>query len=109
MTRRAGEAAVAGDQRRAQRFGKSDISGIVGRKIVSQIPDAEQQRLVGIPMQGEVCQIGDSRPASLVADFAPRHETAERVCDLDVEQMWRVQGFAGTEQPMRDHIRRRRT
>src|ERR1700751_4946944 len=57
MTGSGGEAAVAGQQRRVERFGERDISGVIGCQIVPLFPDARQQRIVLVAVQGKIEQI----------------------------------------------------
>ena len=99
MASRAGEAPVTSDQRNLELFRKRNIDGIVGRQIVSQIPDPEQQGVVRIPIQREVCEIGERCLAALAVDFAPCREATDHVRDLDIEQMRGVQCFIAAEQP----------
>jgi hypothetical protein len=46
--------------RSVERFGKRDVDGVVRRKIVPQIPDARQKKLVRISMQRKVREVGES-------------------------------------------------
>ena len=99
MAGRAGEAPLAGDQRSLELFGKGNVRCVVSRQIVSKIPDAEQQGIVRIAVQRKIREISECRLATLAVDFAPRRLSADRVRNLDVEQMRRVQRLTGVKRP----------
>ena len=84
---------VAREQRSVERFSKGDVNGVVGREIVPQIPDTRQKEVMRISVQGKVCQVGQSRTATVIIDFATRRIPADHLRDFDIEQMRRVQSF----------------
>jgi hypothetical protein len=45
----AGDTAVAGQKRRAERFGKRDIDSVIGGKIGAQLPHARQEDVMRVP------------------------------------------------------------
>jgi hypothetical protein len=44
-----------------------------------------------ISVQGKVCQVGQSRTAIVIIDFATRRIPADHLRDFDIKQMRRVQ------------------
>jgi len=68
---------VAREQRSVERFSKSDVNGVVGREIVPQVPDTRQKEVMRISVQGKVCQVGQSRTATVIIDFATRRIPAD--------------------------------
>src|SRR2546429_4798802 len=97
MPGRAGETPVKGDQRRIQRFGEGDVRGIVSREVVPQIPDTRQQGTVRIAVQRKVGEYRESCAAAFAVDLTTDCVAAQRVRDLDIEQMRRVQRQARAE------------
>jgi hypothetical protein len=91
MARRSREAFITGQQRRVERFGKGDVHGVMGREIVPQIPDALQQEVVWISMQGKIGEVGQSHAAALGIDFTVSRIPANHLRNFDVEQVGRVQ------------------
>lgn len=66
MAGRGGETLVAREQRRAERFGKGDIDGVIGREIVPEIPHARQRNSCGYPRKGKsVRSARAARPRAL--------------------------------------------
>ena len=96
---RGGETSVARQQRRVERFGEGDVDGVIRRKIVPQIPDARQKKLVRISMQRKVRKVGESRAAPFAIDLALRRIPADHLRDFDVEQMRCVQRPPRVEEP----------
>ena len=82
---------VAREQRSVERFSKGDVNGVVGREIVPQVPDTRQKEVMRISVQGKVCQVGQSRTATVIIDFATRRIPPDHLRDFDIEQMRRVQ------------------
>ena len=57
MPARTGEPGITGQQRRIQRFGESDVRGIVGSEAVTDLPDPNHEMRVRIPVERKVSQI----------------------------------------------------
>lgn len=91
MARRSGETLVARKQRSVQRFGKGYVDGIIGRKIVPQIPNARQKEIMRVSAEGKVGEIGKSRAAAFVVDLALYRIAADHLRDFDIDQMRRMQ------------------
>jgi hypothetical protein len=70
-----------------ERLDQRDISGVIGRQIVSQIPNARQEKVVRVSLQREVREVGERHAAVVAVDFASRGITSDHLCDLYVEQM----------------------
>jgi hypothetical protein len=91
MAGRSSETFVAGQQRRVERFGKGDVHGVIGREIAPQIPDALQEEVMWISVQGKIGKISESHAAALGVDFPASGVAANHLRNFDVEQMGRVQ------------------
>jgi len=50
--RRRGQPLVTGEQWHVERLGQRDVGGVKGREVVSQLPDALEQRPLGRSRQG---------------------------------------------------------
>ena len=64
-----GETTVARDQRCFERFGESNVDGVIGGEIVSQFPYARQQQIMGISVQGKDREVGECRTAPFAVDL----------------------------------------
>lgn len=104
----AGEPAVAGDERRIERFSEGDIDGIVSRHICPQFPRAGQKNVVGVPAQRKQEPIVEGRPAPLRVDLAGCCIPAEHLRYLDVDQVWCMKCLSGLKEPRFDCGSRRR-
>jgi hypothetical protein len=60
-----------------------------------------------ISVQRKVREIGQSRSATVTIDFTIRRIPADHLCDLDIEQMRRVERLASVEEPFFDLFCRR--
>jgi hypothetical protein len=105
---RGGEPAVAREQRRAKRLGKSNVNSVVGRQIVAQFPYARQKEIVWIPKDRKVGEVGERLAATFRLEFASCRVPANDLRDFDIDQMGRVQGLSRVEQPPFDCRGRRR-
>jgi len=103
-----GETPIAREKRSVERFGERNVNGVVGGEVVPQLPNWRQQKIVRIPSQGKVRQVGERRGAAFPVDVAVRGLATDRLSDLDVEQMRGVQRFPGVEQSRFDRLGRRR-
>ena len=86
-----GQAPIAREQRGIKRLGEGDVNGIVSREVVSQTPDPLKQRIVGMPAQRKLGQVGESRSTKVRIEFPMPRISPHRLCDFDVKQMRRVQ------------------
>lgn len=91
MSGRLGERAVAGDDRRLNRFGEGDIHCVVCADVVSQLPRTIQKIEVGVTMEIEVSEIRNRFLGTAGRDFTAPHETSKTLSYLDVQEVWRVQ------------------
>jgi len=57
VSRRLAERTVARDHRRLNRFGESDVHGVVCADVVSQLPRTTQKIDVGVTMDIEISEI----------------------------------------------------
>ena len=55
-----GHDAVAGEQRSMERFGESEVGGVIRREIVTHLPDAREQNEMGIASERKIEEIGES-------------------------------------------------
>src|SRR6266446_5720255 len=99
MTGRTGEAVVASDQWRTQRLGERYINGVVGCQVIPQIPDSGQQKTVRIAGQRQVGEDRQGGAAAFAVDLAADRVTADRVRNLDIDQMRRMQCLPVVKQP----------
>ena len=91
MPWRVRETSVAREQRRFERFGEGNVYGVIGGEIVPQFPDARQQQIMRVSVQRKGREVGESRTAPLSVDLPVRRVPTDDLCDLDIEQMRRVQ------------------
>ena len=94
---RGGEALVARQQRRVERFGKGDVDGIIGGEIVSQIPDPRQKEIMRVSAERKVGEVGESRATAFAVDLALCRIAADDLRNFDIEQMRRMQRLSGLE------------
>src|SRR5690349_5362689 len=59
VTRGGREPAVTREERSAEFLGKHDVSSIIGRKIMAELPDAREQNDMGIPRDPQVQEVTD--------------------------------------------------
>src|SRR6266581_7359305 len=65
MAGSAGETAVAREKWCSERFGKGNIDRVIGGEIVSQLPHARQQHIMGISTHGKDREVIKSRATPL--------------------------------------------
>ena len=87
MASRIGETLVARKQWSVERFGESDVDGIIGREIIPQIPDARQKEVMRVSAEGKVSEVGESRAAAFAIDLALCRIAADDLRNFDIEQM----------------------
>ena len=92
-----GNARVARDQSRVERFRQRDIGGVIGRQIVSQLPYAGQQEIVPIAAQRKIGKVGQGRTAAGLVDLSLRGMAADHLGNFDIDQIGRMQGLARIE------------
>src|SRR5215469_13442945 len=100
MPRSGGEMAIPGQQSRSERFGESDIDGVVSRQVVPQLPNPRQQHVVLVTTQRKVLKRIESVPAASGIEFAGRFVAAQHLSNLEIDQMRRVQRQPLAEQPL---------
>jgi hypothetical protein len=87
------EPAVARKQSSAKFFGKRDVGRIVGRQIMTELPNPGQQNEVGIPSHSQVEQILDRLIGARRCNRAFPHQTPQDLADLQIEEVRGMQGF----------------
>ena len=100
MTGGCGQTSIARQQWCVEHLGQRDIGGIIGRQIVPQIPNARQEEIVRISMQGKVGQVGEGQTAALAADFAVREIASDHLRNFHIKQVRRVERLPGGKQPI---------
>ena len=108
MDGRCGETFVAGKQDSVKRLGKRNISGVIGGQIVPQIPDTPQQKIMRKALQRKRGEVREGFATALLIELAARSIPPDHLRDLHIDQMRRVQGLTGFENPFFDCVRRRR-
>lgn len=93
-----GQAPFARDKHGVEPFGESDIRGVIGREIVPQLPNARQQNVMGITLERQIGEIGESGLARCRIDIAGRDIAADHLGNFDVEQMGSVQALSRIEE-----------
>ena len=93
MTSRRGETLVACQQRGIEHFGQGDIDGVIGYKVVPQIPNPRQKKAMRVALQWKVGKISERLAPALTIDFAFCRIPADHLRDLHVEQMRRMKGL----------------
>src|SRR5262245_21383953 len=75
MARGRSEACIAGDQWRPESLGKPDVSSIVGREIVTELPNSRQERKMGVASDAEVQEILERLVGTRCCDCALCQQT----------------------------------
>jgi len=70
------ESSVPRNQRSSEFFGKHNVRGIVGRKIMTQSPNPGQERKMRIPSDAEIQQITDRLVSTVCGNHTLMYETA---------------------------------
>lgn len=81
-----GDTPVAREERGIERLRHRDIGGVASGESAAQIPEARQQEVVAISLNGKVGQIIEGGTAALDVDFPRRRVAANDLRHLDVEQ-----------------------
>jgi hypothetical protein len=102
MSRARGEWAVARDQPCVESLRESDVSGVVGADVVSQLPRTTEQVEMWMTVEIEVSEISDCvvRPAG--RDFMHSHETSETLEHFDIHQVRRMKFLVGAKEAFFD-------
>ena len=103
MTVRARELRVASDERRIQRLGERDIGAVIRSDRIPQLPNAWHEVVVSVPVYDEGGAVVESQLSAGRADFGELHEAPQRLRDLHVEQVRRVEVLVRREYARR-HI-----
>lgn len=105
MPVRAAELGVAGQQRRIERFGERHVSAVIGGQRRAQLPDSREQLAMRVPLDDEVLKIVESLLGAFRRDVFELNQPPQRLSDLYIEQMRRMQPFIGRKEP-RAELRR---
>jgi hypothetical protein len=76
MARSRSDSTIPCNQCSSEFFGKRNVGGIVGRKIVTQLPDSWQEHEMRIPSNTKIQRVADYWTAvlnGLLAPFLPPH------------------------------------
>src|SRR5208337_4296921 len=87
---RRGEACIAGDECRAEGLGKHDVGCVVGREIVTILPDAGQQGNVRMTSKRKRLQKRHSLVGTELNNCAIPHQPPKRMDNFQIDQMRRV-------------------
>ena len=73
-----GKPGVVGKERCAESLGERDVRGIVGREIGTKLPNARNQKIVRISIQGQIAKVFQSFLSTLsgqdlIPHVAPKH------------------------------------
>jgi len=66
-------------------LGKYDISRVVGRKVVPQLPNARQQNEMRISCDAQVDEIVESLISARCGEDSLLGETSQHLCDLKIQ------------------------
>lgn len=91
MAGRSSKPFVASKQGSVECFGQCHVHGVISRKIVPQMPYAQQKEIVRMSVQGKVSEVGESHAAAFRIDLAVRSIPPNDLSNFDVEQMGCVQ------------------
>ena len=72
------------EQCRLQRFGKSDVDGIIGGEVVAKHPHSRQQNGVRVPPDWKCKKIIQGRLRSLRIEIPCENEPSNNLDNLDV-------------------------
>ena len=95
-----GEGGVPCNEWRIERFGKSDVSRIVGCQVAPERPDSKEENVVRVTIQGQISEVAECLLAPLGVHFAGEGVAPQDLSNLEIEQMRGVQCFVATEQPL---------
>jgi len=93
------EPRVAGQERRAKRFGEGDVGGVIRGDVLTQFPDPGEQQIMRIPGERNGGQIFQSLEPAPGIKFTGQRIATKDLRDFDVEQVGRMKGFGVREQP----------
>ena len=88
-----GQPSVTCKQHGIKRFREGHIDSVIGCEVIPQIPSAYQKKIVRIPSNWKIREIGESLAAAPVINLARGCIPAEDLCHFDVNEMRRVQRF----------------
>lgn len=91
MRRCCSEACIAGDERDVQGFGQRDEDRVVCGQVVTQLPGPIGERLVRVPEDRQVGEVGPRILCTVGGQGAREREPPQRVEHLDVDQVGCVQ------------------
>src|SRR5579863_1746672 len=82
---------IASDQRRAQRFCKSNEDRVVGGQVVSHLPDAVAELYMRIADQDEFAKVRPRVRNPLIAELSSRAQAPQGVQNLDIDEVRSVE------------------
>ncbi len=97
-----GKGGIAREQWRSKGFREGDVGCVVGRDIVTQLPDSGQQQIMRITGQGEVREVFKRLEASRWIEFTGQGVAAKDLRNFEIEQVWCVKGLVLGKQPTGD-------
>jgi hypothetical protein len=87
VTGGSGESGIARDERRAERLRQRDVDGVVGREVVAKLPDARQQPIVRMALQGQIEEVHQQLIPPIRTNVPTRCMPADDLRNLGVKQM----------------------
>jgi hypothetical protein len=82
---------IAGEKHGIQGLRESHVGRIVCSEILSKLPYPVEKRLVSMAVQIQIVKIVDSRRRFRQCELALPRVTPKRLCDLYINNVWRVQ------------------
>ena len=70
MARNRSESGISRNSRSSELLGKHDVGGIIGRKIVTELPNAGQEHEMRIPSNTKIEQITDRLISTMCRDHS---------------------------------------
>jgi hypothetical protein len=93
VARRGGDFAIAGQKDGVERFRKRDVHRIVCRKCIAEFPNAGQEEIVCVTIDGEVAEILKGFLSSLRGELLLPDGTPQYLSHFKVKKMGSVQRF----------------
>lgn len=87
------QSAITRNQWRTDFLGERDVSRIIRRQIVTELPNAGQQNEVRIAGHAYVEQVVDSPVSKVRWDSSVAHQTPQYLSYFNIQEMGSVQGF----------------
>ena len=96
------EGGISGDEWGPQGLSQCQVGCIIGSEVVAQLPDAQQEHIVGGAFEGEIRQILQGLPAAIRGERTADRVSSQDLRDFQINQVRGMQRLVGTEQAIRD-------